>query len=175
MRRINLLRAHGSPTGYQYLADGCRCAVCLAQQSERRRRRYAANPEAGREASRRYRLKHPERQHHRSEYGKLYRRDNPAKVEEYRRQYRATNRNKVLLAKYGLTGVEWDAMLAAQGGKCAICGSSEPRGNRWHTDHDHDAGTVRGILCHLCNVGIGCFQDSPAGLIAAAEYLRASL
>lgn len=176
MRRVNLLRAHGSPTGYMHLADGCRCAACMAQQSERRRRRYAANPEAGREASRRYRAKWtPEQRREKSEYGKRYKRAHPEDVAAYRSGYAAANRDKVLRAKYGVTSEEWDELMAAQGGACAICGSADHRGNGWHTDHNHDTGKVRGILCHHCNVGIGLFQDDPAGLIAAAEYLRAAL
>lgn len=33
MRRVNLLRAHGSPTQYLYTHHGCRCASCRGQQS----------------------------------------------------------------------------------------------------------------------------------------------
>src|SRR5665647_2863278 len=32
MRRINLLRAHGSPTGYLY-GKGCRCTSCRGERS----------------------------------------------------------------------------------------------------------------------------------------------
>lgn len=74
---------------------------------------------------------------------------------------------------YGMTLEEFEAMLAAQGGRCAICSATEAGGKsgRWHVDHDHLTGSVRGILCHSCNVSIGHFKDDPMLLLAAAEYL----
>lgn len=79
------------------------------------------------------------------------------------------------LRKYGLTEQDWAMLLAAQGGRCAICRTDTPggRGERWHIDHCHEAGTVRGLLCHNCNVGLGNFKDDPSLLIAAADYLKA--
>ena len=78
---------------------------------------------------------------------------------------------------------QFNAILEAQGGVCAICGAPEPGGKgRWHVDHDHACcpggggktcgGCVRGILCHHCNLMIGQARDSIERLTAAAEYLR---
>lgn len=39
-------------------------------------------------------------------------------------------------------------------------------------DHDHRTGKVRGVLCHLCNSGIGMFHDSPESLTSAADYVK---
>jgi hypothetical protein len=91
-----------------------------------------------------------------------------------RRPYFAEKERERTLRKYGLAEAEWHAMLAAQGGLCAICRTDTPggRGERWHIDHDHATNRVRGLLCHNCNVGIGNFQDSPELLEQAARYLR---
>jgi Recombination endonuclease VII len=75
---------------------------------------------------------------------------------------------------YGLTGEQFQARLAQQGGKCAICGTSDwpGKGNAPQVDHDHVTGRVRGVLCTSCNQGLGRFGDDPERLEAAARYLR---
>lgn len=45
------------------------------------------------------------------------------------------------------TPEQYKAALEAQGGGCAICGSTY----RLHADHDHKTGKPRGILCATCN------------------------
>ena len=81
------------------------------------------------------------------------------------------------LYNYGITQEQYEAMWAAQGGICAICGTSEWMGNgkRPHTDHDHVTGKFRGILCGNCNNGLGMFSEDPARLLAAVKYLEAWL
>jgi hypothetical protein len=71
------------------------------------------------------------------------------------------------LRKYNLTQAAYDALLAGQGWVCAICGG-EPTA----VDHNHQTGTVRGLLCHTCNTGLGHFQDNPGLLERAVRYLR---
>ncbi|MFG2532811.1 endonuclease domain-containing protein [Streptomyces sp. NPDC048516] len=44
-----------------------------------------------------------------------------------------------------------DRLRAWQDGRCAICGGVE----RLVTDHDHDTGLVRGLLCRTCNTNEG--------------------
>jgi hypothetical protein len=76
---------------------------------------------------------------------------------------------------YGLSRERFEALLAEQGGGCAICHTADWPGkdNRPHVDHDHATGNVRGILCGGCNNGLGNFADDPARLRAAADYLEA--
>ena len=82
-------------------------------------------------------------------------------------------RDRSLRHVYGITLADFDAMLARQGGVCAICGTDRPRGRagRLHVDHCHDTGRVRGLLCHACNTGLGHFGDSLERLRAATTYL----
>lgn len=78
-----------------------------------------------------------------------------------------------LLHKYGITMDDYDAMLVAQGGRCAICPATRPGGRgAWHVDHNHDTGDVRGLLCSNCNRGMGLLGDDPEVLRAAAAYLE---
>jgi hypothetical protein len=75
---------------------------------------------------------------------------------------------------YDLAPEEFEALLAGQGGVCAICKTDEWRGkhNKPHVDHDHATGRVRGILCGQCNNGLGNYRDNPDVLRAAADYLE---
>lgn len=75
---------------------------------------------------------------------------------------------------YGLEHGSYAAMFAAQGGACAICGTTDrgPR-SRFHIDHCHDTGKVRGLLCSRCNTGIGQFKHDPERIRSAVEYVKA--
>ena len=77
------------------------------------------------------------------------------------------------LRKHGLTPESFAALLESQGGKCAICGTSEwgGPGKRPHVDHNHETGAVRGLLCVRCNSGIGQFKESTQRLLLAVDYL----
>lgn len=77
-------------------------------------------------------------------------------------------------ANYGLPLGTYDKMFAEQDGKCAICGTARPRGRgrRFHVDHCHDTGAVRGLLCSGCNTGLGHFEDSVDRLHSAVSYLE---
>ena len=74
---------------------------------------------------------------------------------------------------YGLPLGTYTTMLAAQDGRCAICGTDDTgRHKRFHVDHCHETGEVRGLLCHGCNVGLGHFKHSTILFQAASEYLK---
>jgi hypothetical protein len=95
----------------------------------------------------------------------MARRRDPEQARKWARNYR-------LKRLFGITSEAWDEMFAAQGKRCAICGTDAEPTKGWTTDHCHDAGHVRGILCNGCNAGLGHFKDNPAALRAAAEYLE---
>lgn len=74
-------------------------------------------------------------------------------------------RNAALRRKYGITHADFEAMAAAQDGKCAICGkvpemrrSNTQTGRTWTAlvvDHCHTTDRVRGLLCLPCNTVLG--------------------
>lgn len=87
------------------------------------------------------------------------------------KRYNAAARGAARALKYGITPLEWKQLLEAQGYKCAIC-KGDLREATPHTDHCHETDQVRGLLCSLCNPGIGFLRHDPELLEAAARYLR---
>jgi hypothetical protein len=77
-----------------------------------------------------------------------------------------------LLAEYGLTSDQFDALLISQTGRCAICASALIGKRAANVDHCHVTGLVRGLLCTNCNCGLGRFRDDTSRLVAAADYLE---
>ncbi len=87
---------------------------------------------------------------------------------------------------FKITLEQYKAMLAEQGGFCAICGEPPTVENsgRWKqrprrataprlvVDHDHGTGKVRGLLCGRCNTGIGHLKDDPIIVRFALKYLE---
>jgi Autographiviridae endonuclease VII len=71
----------------------------------------------------------------------------------------------------GISAAEYDALLAKQGGACAICRKRSKA--RLCVDHCHVTGTIRGLLCHSCNLGLGSLKEDQASLVAALAYLGA--
>jgi hypothetical protein len=76
--------------------------------------------------------------------------------------------------RYGIEHGAYAAMLQEQNGVCAICKRESPGSGtkRFHIDHCHDTGKVRGLLCTSCNNGIGRFNHDISRLEAAALYLE---
>lgn len=85
--------------------------------------------------------------------------------------------NSCLKAKYGVTLADYNRLLSEQNNCCAICGISfedslKTFKKRLSVDHCHNSSAVRGLLCHLCNVGLGSFKDNEKLLFAALQYLQ---
>jgi hypothetical protein len=87
-----------------------------------------------------------------------------------REAVRSMSRANRLKTMYGITVMEWAALVLASGGFCALCGREEPLS----VDHDHETGAIRGMLCRTCNTGLGCFRDDTALLDEAKKYLGTS-
>ena len=71
---------------------------------------------------------------------------------------------------YGLAPGEYDALLAFQGGACAICQCATGKARRLAVDHDHDTGEVRGLLCTSCNRTV--LSHGGSVLRSAVAYLN---
>lgn len=84
-------------------------------------------------------------------------------------QKSASNRKRKLVTRYGINQDIYDAMLLAQGNACVLC--LERFTKTPHVDHDHETGAIRGLLCQMCNHGIGLLNEDPAVLQRAIEYL----
>jgi hypothetical protein len=79
---------------------------------------------------------------------------------------------------YGMTYNEYSSMLKEQNYVCAICNGKETVINsksaklqKLCVDHDHVTGKVRALLCTACNKGLGQFNDDPARVLAAYNYI----
>lgn len=87
-------------------------------------------------------------------------------------RWKSQKRDSYLNKMYGISLNGFMALLESQHGMCAICAREiGDGGNELHVDHDHKSGRVRGILCGRCNRGIGQFNDDPALLKKALDYL----
>lgn len=93
-----------------------------------------------------------------------------AQNKAYTQSSPASNRKSsmryVVPRKYGISYDEYLEKKASEM-SCAICGAPSE-----HLDHDHVTGKLRKFLCQPCNIGIGCFSDSPERLRTAADYLE---
>lgn len=93
---------------------------------------------------------------------------------QYVEKYPLNRRSTILKNKYGIDYDQYLRMLGAQGGGCAICGSTSPGAGKTYfsLDHNHQNGKNRGLLCHSCNAGIGMFKEDKLSLKLAIEYLE---
>ena len=95
------------------------------------------------------------------------------------------NRDTRLRREFGITLEQYNAMLAEQGGVCAICGEpptvvnyrpSRRQGRPTRpilvVDHDHGTGKIRGLLCIHCNRGLGFLKDDAVIVRFALKYLE---
>ena len=133
---------------------------CLKCKSVGERIRIMSNPERKRLLNQRYRARNRAR---------LNARDR----DRYYKDKDAT-RNNNLKNSYGITLHDYNAMLAAQGGSCACCGSDEAggRSQHLHVDHCHKTGRIRALLCCKCNSILGFCRESPIHLRLLISYIH---
>jgi hypothetical protein len=110
-----------------------------------------------------------------------YREKNRKKLAERADKWRKLNpeKHKIsdlksrLKAKYGLTLVQYDEMLAGQNALCALCQKpfNELFGKKVCVDHCHTTGKVRGLLHHTCNSLLGLGHEDIIVFQNAIKYL----
>lgn len=86
-----------------------------------------------------------------------------------------------LKRKYNLTWEDYINLYNKQEGRCKICssfllltGKSKSKTQIAHVDHCHETMKIRGLLCQVCNTGLGMFKDSEILLTKARIYLNES-
>jgi len=96
---------------------------------------------------------------------------------EYAREWRKRNPDKAksseLKRKFGISIEDYETMFRNQNCGCAICG--EPisiDGTSLAVDHCNETKKIRGLLCSLCNRGLGLFKHSSILLTKASNYLN---
>jgi len=102
------------------------------------------------------------------EYMRKWRRENTARQKQIQRKSQ-------LWKNYSLTQEEYEKMFRAQQGKCAICGRLGGGTSKEYpldVEHCHLTGKIRGLVCSPCNLGLGHFDDDPARLRAAADFVE---
>lgn len=80
-------------------------------------------------------------------------------------------RDAYLRRQYGITQEEFELMLAAQDGRCAICGRPPTR-RMFNIDHSHQTHEIRALLCVNCNTNVLPLIEHQRGTAEAAlRYL----
>jgi len=101
-----------------------------------------------------------------SAYNKKYAADNPELMKQ-------KDRKNMLKRFWNMTSEQYNEMLKAQNGTCALCDRTESSPNKsLCIDHDHITGKIRGLLCDNHNRAMGLFKDSIEDLEKAVEYLK---
>lgn len=118
---------------------------------------------------------HPETYQKRREYILQWHKDHPVPGDRKRRN--------TIRHLYGLTADDYQRLFDNQGGRCALCGTTDGGKKtlswKWgigtlSIDHCHKTGRVRGLLCHLCNIRLGFHENlmDAIGETRIKDYLK---
>jgi hypothetical protein len=109
-------------------------------------------------------------------YAKIYYAKNKAKIlaasDAYNKLHPTRHKNNTLIAKYGITLDQYNEIVKSQNNKCKICDKELLTSIQTNLDHCHGSKKIRGILCSMCNKGLGHFKDNANVLEKAAKYIR---
>lgn len=148
------------------------CTACYKKHLRKTRPEVAKNEKLARrrwEANNRDRVNAASRRYYaanKEKYRQYRERRNQKPDAEKLRKHAQLNNN------YSLSLDQYNALLEAQGHKCAICEQPLTKPN---VDHCHTTGKVRGVLCTICNTLVLGVLENYAGLIPKAlSYLAAN-
>lgn len=151
------------------------CSKC------KRKRDLEINPNIVKQQYQRQKILHPNRL--KDDYKKAMERNPNHNKEIYRSRVARIpeiNRIDALRKKYDLTLEEYEQILQAQSGVCAICKQHETRIRHkkviaLSVDHNHATGMVRELLCFRCNLLVSHLENGrtikkyPEQLVKAAQ------
>jgi hypothetical protein len=90
-------------------------------------------------------------------------------IRQKRKEHPEIYHERMLKKKYGITLEYFNKLSESQNGLCIICGNKPSR--KLVVDHCHATGKIRGLLCQVCNTGLGMFKDNVGLLNKAISYL----
>jgi 23S rRNA G2069 N7-methylase RlmK/C1962 C5-methylase RlmI len=109
---------------------------------------------------------------------KILREKNKAKISVQKKKHYAENPSFYRELSWKNAGIvdmtvsRYDQLFISQKGCCAICNTHQNElKRRLNVDHNHQTGQVRGLLCDICNRGLGYLKDSVEILSSAKIYL----
>ena len=146
MSKTHCKRGHEFSPENTYEYKKRRC--CKACKSVRESERYAADPEYFKKRNKSWKTKNKDKE----------------------RQYAL---HSLYRNKYGIEPEEVERLRALQDNRCAIC--FEVFQKTPFVDHCHRTQKIRGLLCTICNSGIGMFKDNVDRLESAIKYLSKGL
>lgn len=106
-----------------------------------------------------------------------YERKYEERVREFKRHHARRKRWSIFTYPDGVGGVraftddDFDYEFIEQHGCCKLCGFEFDK--MPDVDHDHQTMRFRGLLCAVCNKGLGMFRDDVELLRRAADYIEA--
>ena len=150
-----------SPDSRKLSGVSSACRACHSKTCEKYRKK---NSEKVRTASSRWKDRNKE-----SVLANLkkWRKKNPMKV------FLQRSRNSAKRHGYLPCLATVEELEAIVTGRCAICEISEKDfSGKFHMDHDHATGKLRGWLCSKCNQMLGMANDNVVILAKAMAYLK---
>jgi hypothetical protein len=153
LKPVSEMVKHGN--GYK-----SKCKLC---RNEEARKNLAENPEA----------REKERLRGKEKY--LRSKENHKTIcKTYYNEHLPERKNLYLKKTYGITLEDKNIMRDSQENKCLICKKEFVDDKSAYVDHCHTTKKVRGLLCLLCNSGLGYFKDSIENMESAIHYLKLS-